>query len=198
MGILCAFAPGGCRPGGNAYEVTGFGAGKRGSDYQVKIALKYGLISGVGVSAYVMLEYLLGFHTSRPEVGKYSGFLAAIIPIIAVYLAVSRRHALSGLTFGRGLLTGVAVTLISAVVLTVFFLCYNRFINPGWQEHLLEWQKNRWLQEGQTPAEVAVEIERQRQATTGAAPYIGMFLFSPILGAVAGLISTAVVRRRRS
>ena len=54
----------------------------------IKRALVYGFAGAAAVFLWTLAEFALGFHTSRAEVGRYSGFLALLFPLVAIVLAV--------------------------------------------------------------------------------------------------------------
>lgn len=96
-------------------------------------ALVYGLAAAAGVFAWTMLEYLLGFHTSRAEIGRYSGFVGLIFPIIAILLgiAAARRARGGRIGFGEAFVQGAAISVVISALGAVSIWLYLTLINPG-------------------------------------------------------------------
>ncbi len=167
----------------------------------MKPEIKYGIIASVGVCLFVLLEYALGFHTTRLEIGEYSGYLSTIIPVVVFYLALKElRDTRYGgsLTIGQGLKAGGMMSLLSAVVITVFFQVYNKLINPGWMETAMEWQRNKLQQAGKGEAEIAAKMEGYQMMMSDTFQIVFQFLSTLILGTLIALILTLVLRRGRT
>ena len=95
-------------------------------------ALMFGLLAAGGAAAWTLIEYALGFHTTRLDVGRYTGFVGLVFPIVAIVLALrAARRARGGLSFAQGLVEGLAVTAVFAVLGTVFLWLYYKGVNPG-------------------------------------------------------------------
>jgi hypothetical protein len=117
----------------------------------MRTEVKYGVITGIAVCSWVVIEYLLGFHTSRLEIGKYSGYFSMIIPFVTLFLAIREKlneTEEESLSVWQGIRTGVLVSFLSAVITAVFMLLYNNLINPGWQRAAMEMQKRQMMQGG--------------------------------------------------
>lgn len=163
----------------------------------MRTELKYGLIAGVGVSIYILFEYLLGFHTTSPEIGEYSGYFSAIIPIIVILFAIreKRDRSFNGvITFGQSFITGIIVTTISAFIITVFFVIYNDHINPQMMTNLSNWKAEQMRLENIPEDEIASSIEEWN------AMYNPLFIFagSFFMGLMITLIFSLVVRKKIS
>ena len=103
--------------------------------------LKYGFISGTGLCLWITLEYLLGFHTTRPEIGTYTGLLSNLIPLTILFLLLRAKRAAvydGRLSLGAGIGTGVLASFIAALLVYSFLVTYTHFINPTWIDQMLE------------------------------------------------------------
>ncbi len=101
----------------------------------------YGLISGAGLCLWITLEYLLGFHTTRPEIGTYTGLLSNLIPLTTLFLLLrAKRTAVydGRLSLGAGIGAGVLASFIAALLVYSFLVSYTHFINPTWIDQVLE------------------------------------------------------------
>lgn len=97
-------------------------------------ALLYGSLSAAAVAAWTLLELALGFHGSRAEIGRWTGFISIAFPIAAVVLALrSARRARSGLSWSAGMKEGVSVSFVSSVLGAAFCWLYFTVINPNFR-----------------------------------------------------------------
>lgn len=96
----------------------------------------FGAAAAVAVAAWTLLEFMLGFHTTRVEVGRYTGFIGLVFPIVAIAAALRSARTEEGgaLSFRRGLLEGASVTAVFSLLGAVFLWLYFLAINPGFVE----------------------------------------------------------------
>lgn len=101
-----------------------------------KRAFLYGGLAALGVAVWTLLEFALGLHGARAEVGRYTGFLALVFPIGGIILALraARRAGAGRLGFRQGLAQGAAVTGVLSVLGAAFIWVYFAVINPGFRE----------------------------------------------------------------
>ena len=156
----------------------------RAPNPSVKIEIKYGVISGEGVCAWVLVEYFLGFHNEHLAIGKITGYLATVIPVVVLYRALKEKRDQQpdgDLATGNGIKAGLVISAIAGVITTAFFWTYKHFINPGWMDRALEFEKAQWANAG-----VGTEMIDRKVAAFNA-------LNSDEIQVVTGLIGTMVV-----
>ncbi len=124
----------------------------------------YGFLCGFGMSLWVMIEFLLGFHTTSFEIGQYSGFFSMIIPAVFVYIALTELQTQSNgfLSVTKGIDIGFNIALVSGIIFTIFLYFYNNHINPDWVERLFEWQRKNLILSGANDHEVGKFISQHR------------------------------------
>ena len=164
-----------------------------------KLEIKYGLIIGIGVSLWVLLEFVLGFHGNNIQVGQYSGYFAAIIPIIALWIAVGekRDQELGGnIRIMQGVKMSALISLLAGIILAVFMVGYITVINPGFIQTATEFQVSKLQEQGYTQAEieevVLVSIGFMTAPVQAAAAFFGTL----IQGTFIGFIITLIRRRK--
>ena len=165
----------------------------------MKPELKYGLLNSAGICLWVLLEYALGFHTTKMAIGQYTGYFSNIIPITMLFLAIrERRDKFNGgtLTFGQGMKTGILISLITAVIATIFMYFYYTAINPHFVELGIEFEKNKLIQSGMSEADIAARLESMK-AMYGLPFQLGAILvLTPVVGSVYSAIISAILRRK--
>ena len=162
----------------------------------MRTEIKYGLITGIGVCLYVLLEYVLGFHTTYPEIGEYSGYFSSIIPILAIFFAIKekRDNAFGGvINFGQAFFTGLVVTIISAFIITAFFGVYNNYINPEGMEYLTQWKEQQMRAENISEDEIAATIEQYNAMNNPMIIFAGTFS----MGLIITIIFAFLLRRSK-
>jgi len=166
----------------------------------MKSEIKFGLIVGLGTCTWILGEYFLGFHNEHYEVGQYTGYLSAIIPIYFIYKGIKQKRdkELGGqLFFGKAFLTGFLISLIAAIIITIFMLIYNKYINPDWMTMATKREELKLLEQGSSPMVVQEKMQEFQKMSSVTSQLI--YTFFGILGM--GLIITAIeslfLKRRR-
>ena len=130
--------------------------------------MKYGLLGGAGVCAWIMAEYLLGFHTTRLAIGEYSGYFSSLVPLVTLWLLLRLRQREFGPLFNiyRGLRSGAFASLLTGAVVYCFLVFYNFQINPGWLDQALAWKVSQWRAAHVTEEAIRSQITFYRNANS--------------------------------
>ncbi|MEK7650203.1 MAG: DUF4199 domain-containing protein [Patescibacteria group bacterium] len=131
----------------------------------IRIELKFGLLTGALVCLYVLGEFLLGFHTTRLDIGAYSGYGASVIPFVVYFFALRRWKLDRGggfLTMRQGVRSGLLMSMIAATVLAGFMLAYNAFINPSFLDKNIDMARIELERQGKLPGEIRDTLEYLR------------------------------------
>ena len=164
---------------------------------KINPGLFYGILCGLSMSAWVLMEFALGFHTTSIEIGQYSGYFSIVFPIIYIYLALHSRQAQHNntLTAIEGINTGFRLSFFCAIVLTLFFYLYNAYINPDWINATIEWQRKRLIASGATDDEIGRFME-QNQTQNGSFGQTIMGFISVVgIGVLITLIEVPIIRK---
>ncbi len=161
--------------------------------------LKCGLVTGAGVCLWIMGEFLLGFHTTRLEIGAYSGYFACVIPLTTIYLLLRRKRAAAPggrLGFWAGVRSGLHAAFIAGVIVYGFMFLYNRFINPDWLDHALEWRVARLRAAGLAETAIREEIKDYRQMNGPVGSLISLVAGTTVMGGIFAAGLTLLLRLR--
>jgi hypothetical protein len=164
----------------------------------MNLGFRFGIITGIGVALYVLLEYALGFHTTQLEIGKYSGYGASLIPIITIFFALKTQRAKTGLlSFREGIQIGFTIAFTAAVITTIFFYFYNSYINPGWMHIAAELEKQKMIAEGAAQENVEKYMQQVQTMTKPWVQAISGFIGSTTMGVIITLIEAAILKKAK-
>ena len=162
----------------------------------------FGLASGA-VSALLTLATIPFIHSDRLETADVLGYTSMVLSALLVFFGIRsyRASAPDGrLTFGRGFLVGLLITLIScAIYVAAFEVIYFKLV-PDFGEKFAACMVQRVRAGGGSPAEIEAAA---RQASTLKQLYdhpatnaaLGFATSFPI-GLLATAVSAAILRRR--
>ncbi|NUN71369.1 MAG: DUF4199 domain-containing protein [Bacteroidetes bacterium] len=158
--------------------------------------VRYGLFSGAALSAWVLLEYMLGFHTTSLEIGQYSGYGSILILSAVLYTALRehQRAAHGVLTLRDAADTGFRIAIISALLITLFMAFYTTVINPDWIDATVEWQRRKLILGGATDAQISEFTEQHRTMNNAYGRAIVGFIGATGLGVALTVLITLILR----
>ncbi|MEK7630801.1 MAG: DUF4199 domain-containing protein [Patescibacteria group bacterium] len=147
----------------------------------IRIELRFGLLAGGLVCLYMLAEFLLGFHTTRLDIGAYSGYGASIIPFIIYFFALRQWKLERGggfFTMRQGVRSGLLMGMITAVILASFMLAYNTLINPSFLDKNIEVVRISLEQQGKPVGEIRDTLDHLR--TTNSFPQQTVFILAGV------------------
>ena len=164
---------------------------------EMKPELRYGLLIGLGVSLWVLIEFLLGFHTTRMEMGQFTGYLSVIIPILALYYGLTEKYIQEpAITYWQTVKAGMTMVLIAAVIISLFMALYNTTIHPEWVEEGIAYEK-QYLQEMNATAEEITQAEEAMKVMFSTeVQMLGSFIGVMIQGFFLSLLISWLIRRK--
>ncbi len=130
---------------------------------------KYGLLGGVAVCLWIALEYALGLHTTRPQLGEYTGLLSNVIPLVMLYLLLQKKRAAiydGRLSLGAGIWSSVLACFAASLLVYSFLSGYTHFLNPTWIDQALELKVTAWRAQSLPETEIQAKIVQFRNAYT--------------------------------
>ena len=169
-----------------------------------KIEVKYGLFIGIGLVVWILLEFALGFHTTRLEIGQYTGYAAVIIPLMLLYQGMKEKRdtELAGtMKFGQGVLAGFFMSLVAAPIMGLFFYIFIEFLNPRWLELTFELERAKLLQTGVAADTAAQMLEQIKPIFTMQVQVASAFFGTILQGLGLSVMVSALLRwkqRRQS
>jgi hypothetical protein len=159
--------------------------------------MKYGVGFGLATGAWTLVEYALGFHTTRIAAGQLTSYLALVLPITFIVLAaLAERRRLGAISFGRALGVALLVMLVGDVISTPLVWAYHHFILPDWMERLTAFERERLLLQGTAPAEVDRRLAALAMSASMTAQIVGGVVGSTVIGLLIGIPTAFLVRRR--
>lgn len=161
-----------------------------------QIELRFGLLTGLLISAYILTEFFLGFHTTKLEIGEVSGYFSGFIPLITYYFALKQKQQIDyqgSMTFINGVVSGLLVTVVVGLLLVVFFALYNTVINPEYTELGIVYETAKMKQQGIADSTITRFMTEYRQKIGLGNTLFMVFFGTLVQGALISMILTPIV-----
>ena len=163
-----------------------------------KSEIRTGILLSVGLFLWLMLEFFLGFHTTRIDYHPFINWLSIVIPIAGIYwsMKVKRDREYAGkISFVQALKSGFVVTAIMSLLGPIMVFVYVSAINPLFFSTMLAHSKV--MIEGLNISIVDKEkmIEESTRNFSTSSYLIQSFIGSLIMGTVLSLLTAALMKR---
>ena len=150
----------------------------------MKTEIKWGLIISTMIFLWVLMEFLLGFHTTRIELHPIITWFSLCIPIIGLIVALKekREKDLGGtMSYIQALKSGFLISLVCGIMNIVWQGIYWTLVNPGYGETLVQHAREKLGEEAAKDAEQYANMNSYMvQSFVGA--LIGGLIISAIVG----------------
>lgn len=160
-----------------------------------KLALKWGLITGIALIIYSTILYTVGGMAN-------TGLTLIIYVIIAAGLTLGIREfrTLNGgyLTIGEGMGLGTLQAAVSGIISSAYSVLYTTLIDPSVREQILNQVRAKMEDQGNlTDEQIDQALEISQKFQTPGLQLIFGILGSIVVGAIFSLIISAIMRRKK-
>ena len=154
--------------------------------------LLYGLILAAAGAAFNLLAFFLGFQTDKMAQATWFNWLALIPPIIVIWLGIkaTREEAADkSLSFGKGVITGLLISIYNGLVSAAYNYVHFKFINPDFYDYQLDLVRTKWAEAGLSEAQME-QAESITRKFMGAGVTAAM---TPVMCVAIGLVVALIV-----
>jgi len=166
-----------------------------------KTITRYGLYGAVTICALFLLSLFVGKNLSY-SIQEVIGYTSMIVSLSFVFFGIKhfRDQVNNGsVTFGKALLIGLAISLITAIAFGILDYIYVAYINPDFTEEYYANSLER-MQEALPAAEFELKkVEMEAQKELFSSPIMSFALMSMtvfVIGFIISLISGLILQRK--
>ena len=161
-----------------------------------RVALKWGLITGVALILYSTILFTLDQTVNR-------GLSAIIYVILIGGLVLGMREyrtANSGyMTYGEGMSLGALLSAVAGLLSSLFSVFYTQIIDPGFQARLTEQVRDQMEEAGNMSDEqVDQAIEMMSKFQSPGLAFMFGILGTILIGVIFSLVIAAILRKNKS
>ncbi|MBX3357849.1 MAG: DUF4199 domain-containing protein [Phycisphaeraceae bacterium] len=164
-----------------------------------RLIITWGLIIGLANLLWLYLSYYLGLHTSGVVLFQIVPIVWLVITTAGMIAALrSIRRAQPDLTYSRGLLAGLLISLITAAIAVLMQVGYYTLIHPKWPEYMVEQTRRHFADLGKSQAEIDQAVETARSTFTLPVYAAQSAISALVVGALITAIAMVFLRARRT
>ena len=147
----------------------------------MKIPIKYGLLTALGLIIWVLLAHTLIANPQSPVHTLFGPIFFNVLHFVMIFLGIKavERERGETLSFKEALKTGVSIALVFALTASLFFVCVVLFVGDKWMA----------LEPGAGTAPTRVLMIQA---------FAGLFLGTLIFGLLYSAVISFFVAKRRS
>lgn len=158
----------------------------------------YALILTIVGAVFNLLLYFTGFQTEKLAVGQHLNWIGFGIMIVVLVLgikAVREEAPDKSLSYGKGVGTGVLISLFSGLMSAVYNFIHFKFVNTEFADYQMELIRAKWEQAGMGGA----QMEQAEGFTRAMLGPVAQAIMTPIMAVIAGtiisLVAAAILKR---
>lgn len=168
----------------------------------MKIALIYGFGIALAGAVLTLAAYFLGYHSDPDRIGTgqtIASVLGLAITVIGLVMGIRARRAevppTENFGYGRALGTGVMISIFSGIFGAIFLFVYASFINPDYQDVVVDSQIAKMEQQGIPPSQIDQAEGIMRTMSSPAMQAVFAVIMGALIGLVLSLIIAAFLKR---
>ncbi len=157
------------------------------------VALKSGLILGLGLIVYSLLTYLLNVSLESTWVG----YVSYAIVLLGIVLGIRNFAASNGrMTYGQGVGVGVLTGLFAGLISGIFSYLFFSFIAPEMLTEMLEMAEKGMVEQGMPDDQIEQGMEYTKMfMKPGPLAIVSVFSYA-FVGLVISLIASIFLQKK--
>lgn len=163
-----------------------------------QLMLNFGILQGLIITVYSVILYAID---KQFEAGYISLFFSLLLSVGILVLAYKQfKNANEGfMSLGEAIKTGLGISVIAGVVSVIYQVIYQKFIDPGYLDRLLAFQKEQMIESNPDMTQEQMNMALgMAEKFSGLGFSIAIILISSLFfGLILSLIVGAIMKKDR-
>jgi hypothetical protein len=157
-----------------------------------RIALKFGLLTSLGIIILTTIINLAGL-----SLNKAVSYLVYVVLIVGLVMALKdlRNENKGALTFGQGLGLGLLVSAIVGLVVSMFVMFYNQFIDTTLIQQQMDAARIEMEGRGMEDAQIESGLAMMQKIMTPGVLFVFSVFGYLLVGLILSLIISAILKK---
>jgi hypothetical protein len=158
----------------------------------------YALILTITGAVLQLLLYFTGYQTEKLDLGEKLSLLSVPLSIAIICLGIKAvREESPGkyMSYGKGVGSGVLITLFSGLMSAVYQFIHLKFVNTEYLDYKMQQIQAQWEKAGMSAAQMeqAESVTRAMMGPVGSSIFV--FFMTLLFGLIVSLIAAAFLKR---
>ena len=172
----------------------------------MRSSLKHGLIIGFMIAIWLLLWFSIiswanvKFHLelNAIKLRLISGLFSVLILVLGIYFGLrdAKKKGNNLITYKTAVLTGIKMSLIVAIIVSIFSLIYCTIINPGFRNFMVSEVERTMKASGASSYEITDQIEKAKREFSTPMQMMQSFIGQSVIGMLASLIIGIFIRTK--
>ena len=161
-----------------------------------RIAIILLIISAV----WIGLEHMMGYNTTRHDIGQYSRLVPALLFWASIFVVVRNEKRKTGkLTYIDGWKAGVVCSLVYSFGFAIIIAIYQQFINPEFYETFKAFSLAHLQEIKATQAQIDSAMKEIEMSYSGSpTSYVLLFVFSFVWGIILSSLAALIFKSKKT
>ncbi len=158
------------------------------------IIINYGIYLGILGSVIHLALWASG---KAIELGWVANLLSFIALIVFVVLGIKNHKEANGgfISWGQGVKIGMGIAMISGVISVIYTLLFMNVIDPEFQQHAMDLERQKWVDAGMTQEQMD-GANKMAEMFQGPGILTGLILaMSAFFGFIVSAITAAIMKK---
>lgn len=175
----------------------------------MKIFLRTGIITGIVSALWLLVCFTIVswlnshfFNNAIPasEIRSYSGLFSLLILIFGIYFGIrqAKRANENAITYAMAIKTGIGISFITAIIVSVFTYLYCVVINPGYADFMVKETKNELIKSGTSAKDIAMQLEKVKQQFSTGSQVMMALVGQFVIGCIASAVISQFMKTKQS
>jgi hypothetical protein len=164
-------------------------------------AVRYGLYAVIFSVIWTLIQHVLGYNTTKHEIGQYTRMVGSFVFWILVFVTVFslRKQQGGALSAGEGFKAGVLMSFIYSVGIAIWYALYAEVINTQYKPSLMAFEKAK-LEAANAAADTIAAKMKEVDMTSGGTvrSYLFLVCFMMLFGIVLSLLAALIAKRKKA
>ena len=161
-----------------------------------RVALKWGLITGLALVVYSTILYTLELTTNT-----WLGILIYVFLALGLVAGMLEYRTANGgyLGYGEGIGLGALLSAVAGLLSSAFSVFYTTIIDPNFQERLFEQMRDKLEEDGNmSDDQIDQMIEMSQKFQSPGLQFVFGLFFLILIGVILSLLIAAFIRRNKA
>jgi hypothetical protein len=158
----------------------------------------YALTLTICGAVFNLLLYFSGLQTEKLATGQYFQWVGLVMMFVVLWLgikAVREESPQQAMSYGKGVGTGVLISLYSGLMSSVYTYIHFKFVNTNFADYQMEFIRAKWVEKGMSEGQMEKAEQFTRMLMGPVVQAIMTPIFVVIFGLICSLIIVAILKR---